>query len=281
MSGRIRVRVFPYLRARVLIMVFSRLIVNADDFGYDEAVNGAIMSGFEASLLTSTSIMANMPGFDHAVGLIRRHSFLQQKVGLHLNLTEGFPLSRPLMACPTFCGEGGRLIYDRDRSLFRLSRQERVAIYEELRMQLERVLATGIQPSHLDSHHHSHTEWAIAPLVCRLARNYGIRRIRLSRNMGPVQSRAKRWYKKLFNYRFLGRRSGLVDNTDYFGDIADMNYFLNTGGGASANAGVKRRLQGLSFEIMVHPLFDPTGRLVDYDGRDLREGLQPFIPIDP
>jgi predicted glycoside hydrolase/deacetylase ChbG (UPF0249 family) len=172
--------------------------------------------------------------------------------------------------------------------LFRLSRQERVAIYEELRMQLERVLATGIQPSHLDSHHHSHTEWAIAPLVCRLARNYGIRRIRLSRNMGPVQSRAKRWYKKLFNYRFLGRRSGLVDNTDYFGDIADMNYFLNTGGGvsantgggASANAGVKKRLQGLSFEIMVHPLFDPTGRLVDYDGRDLREALLPFTSID-
>jgi chitin disaccharide deacetylase len=139
-------RFFLYLRGRVLIMVFSRLIVNADDFGYSEAVNGAIMSAFESSLLTSTSIMANMPGFDHAVGLIHWHSFLQQKVGLHLNLTEGFPLSRALMACPTFCGEGGRLIYDRDRSLFRLSGQEREAIYEELRMQLERVLAAGIRP---------------------------------------------------------------------------------------------------------------------------------------
>jgi predicted glycoside hydrolase/deacetylase ChbG (UPF0249 family) len=177
------------------------------------------------------------------------------------------------MACPAFCGEDGRLIYDGDRSLFRLSRQEREAIYEELRMQLERVLATGIRPSHLDSHHHSHTEWAIAPIVCRLARDYGIRRIRLTRNMGPVPSRAKRWYKKLFNYRFLGRRSGLVDNTDYFGDIADLSYFLNAVGGA-------KRLQGLSFEIMVHPLFDPAGRLVDYDGRDLREALLPFTPID-
>ena len=192
------------------------------------------------------------------------------------------------MACPTFCGEDGHLIYHRDSPLFRLSRQERGAIYEELRMQLERVLAAGIRPSHLDSHHHSHTEWAIAPLVCRLARDFGIRRIRLTRNMGPVPSRAKRWYKKLFNYRFLGRHSGLVDNTDYFGDIADMSYFLNAGGrggenairGARANAGVKKRLEGLSFEIMVHPLFDPSGRLVDYDGKDLREALLCLTPID-
>ena len=231
------------------------------------------MSGFESSLLTSTSIMANMPGFDHAVGLVRRHPVLQQKVGLHLNLTEGFPLSRALMACPIFCGEDGRLIYDRDRSLFRLNRKEREAVDSELRMQLERVLAAGIRPSHLDSHHHSHTEWAIAPLVCRLARSYDIRRIRLTRNMGLIPSRAKRLYKKLFNYWFLGRRSGLVDNTDYFGDIGDMNYFLNTGG--------KRPLQNLSFEIMVHPLFDAAGGLVDYDGKDLRQELIPFTPINP
>lgn len=242
-------------------MVFSRLIVNADDFGYSEAVNRAIMSGFESGLLTSTSIMANMPGFDHAVGLIQLHPVLQEKVGIHLNLTEGFPLSQALMACPTLCGENGRFAYDRDRSLFRLGRKEREAVYEELQMQLERVLAAGIRPSHLDSHHHVHTEWAIAPLVCRLARSYGIRRIRLTRNMGLMPSRARRWYKRLFNYWFLGRHRGLVDNTDYFGDIGDMHYFLNTG--------VKKRLEGLSFEIMVHPQFDPTGRLVDYDGKDL------------
>src|SRR5579863_958980 len=271
-------------------MSFFRLIVNADDFGYSEAVNRAILNSFESSLVTSTSIMANMPGFDHAVGLIRRHDLKEQKVGVHLNLTEGFPLSRTLTACPTFCGEDGRFIYHRDRSLFRLSRKERVAVEDELRMQLERVLAAGIRPSHLDSHHHVHTEWAIAPLVCGLARRYGIRRIRLTRNMGPVPSRAKRWYKKLFNYWFLGRRSGLVDNTDYFGDIADMNYFLNRGEGRRENsagagraksAGVGRAggwARDLSFEIMVHPLFDPSGRLVDLDGRDLREGLQPFIP---
>ena len=151
-------------------MALSRLIVNADDFGYSEAVNRAIVCGFESSLVNSTSLMANMPGFDHAIGLIRKHPFLQQHAGLHLNLTEGYPLSRALSACPTFCGSGGRLTYHRERPLFRLSRRERVAVYEEMEMQLERVVVAGIRPTHLDSHHHAHTEWAIAPLVCRLAR---------------------------------------------------------------------------------------------------------------
>jgi predicted glycoside hydrolase/deacetylase ChbG (UPF0249 family) len=253
-------------------MAFSRLIVNADDFGYSETVNRAIVTSFESSLVTSTSIMANMPGFDHAVGLVRQHAALQDSVGVHLNLTEGFPLSRVLPACPLFCGEGGRLIYDRDRSLFRLTPKERKAVDEELRMQVERVLAAGIRPTHLDSHHHSHTEWAIAPLVCRLARDYGIRRIRLTRNMGQIPSRAKRLYKKLFNAWFLGPRSGLAENTDYFGDIDDMNYFLHRRDQKPAG--------NLSFEIMVHPLFDKNGQLVDYDGRDLRLGLLSFTPID-
>ncbi len=268
-------------------MRFSRLIVNADDFGYSEAVNKAIVTGFESALLTSTSLMANMAGFDDAVGIVGRGNVPAQKVGVHLNLTEGFALSGALAACRRFCGPDGRFIYRRDRSLFRLSRKERVAVYAELRMQLERVLAAGIRPTHLDSHHHVHTEWAIAPLVCQLARTYGIRRVRLTRNIGPVGNRAKHWYKTFFNYWFLGRRSGLVDNTDYFGDVSDMNYFLDIGGrgmGRRRGTGGKRMVGGggiayggpgdPSFEIMVHPMFDPSGRLVDLGGRDLREELR-------
>jgi chitin disaccharide deacetylase len=269
-------------------MRFSRLIVNADDFGYSEAVNKAILTGFESALLTSTSLMANMPGFDDAVGILRRGNVAEQQVGVHLNLTEGFALSGAVADCPTFCAPDGRFVYRRDRSLFRLSRKERVAVYEELRRQLERVLAAGIRPTHLDSHHHVHTEWAIAPLVCRLARTYGIRRVRLTRNIGPVGNRAKHWYKTFFNFWFLGRGSGLVDNTDYFGDISDMKYSLNIVGGrgmggrtsaggrigAVGRSGAGGRSRDRSVEIMVHPKFDPSGRLVDLDGKDLRAELR-------
>jgi predicted glycoside hydrolase/deacetylase ChbG (UPF0249 family) len=96
-------------------MRFSRLILNADDFGYSEAVNRAILSAFESSLVTSTSIMANMPGFDDAIGMVGRGNVVGQKVGVHLNLTEGFALSgsylsaRPVTIPAEPQGAGGGL----------------------------------------------------------------------------------------------------------------------------------------------------------------------------
>jgi predicted glycoside hydrolase/deacetylase ChbG (UPF0249 family) len=250
-------------------MPFSRFIINADDFGYSEDVNQAILTSFECSLVNSTSLMANMPGFDHAIGLFHQHDFLQQKVGVHLNLTEGTPLTRRIRGCTVFCGDGGRFRYDRARSLFQLSRQEKEAINEEMEAQVERVLAAGIRPTHLDSHHHIHTEWAVAPLVCRLARVYDIPRVRLSRNMGPIASQSKRLYKKIMNRWYFGRRSGLV-NTDFFGDIADMKFFSAAG---------RRIDQRWSFEIMVHPNFGEGGNLVDLDRKDLQQELLPVLRL--
>jgi predicted glycoside hydrolase/deacetylase ChbG (UPF0249 family) len=252
-----------------LIMALSRLIVNADDFGYSEAVNRAVLMSFDYSLVNSTSLMANMPGFDHAIGLFHQYNHLHQKVGLHLNLTEGAPLTRGMLACPVFCGESGHFRYDRGRSLFRLGRREREAVYEEFKAQLERALAAGVRPTHLDSHHHIHTEWAIAPLVCRLARVYGVPRVRLTRNMGLVAGLPRRLYKKVFNRWWLGSRSGLV-NTDYFGDVADMMTYL---------AGGRQPDERLSFEIMVHPLLDERGRLVDLDRKDLQQELLPVLRL--
>lgn len=45
----------------------KRMIVNADDFGFSEAVNHGILKAMQEGIVTSTSIMANMPGFAHAV----------------------------------------------------------------------------------------------------------------------------------------------------------------------------------------------------------------------
>src|ERR1700753_2195819 len=81
------------------VMALSTLIINADDFGLSSIVNRAILVSMEKGLVTSTSIMANMPGFDHAIGLVRVHSKLAGRVGVHLNLTEGQPLSKPILGC--------------------------------------------------------------------------------------------------------------------------------------------------------------------------------------
>lgn len=255
-------------------MALSRLIVNADDFGISNTVNRAILASMECGLVTSTSMMANMPGFDDAVTLVREHPFLAGKIGLHLNLTEGRPLSRPIVDCPVFCNNRGCFVYRRQRPLFILSRQEKTAVYEEMKTQLERVLAAGIRPIHLDSHHHFHTEWGMAPLVCRLGREYGITRLRLTRNTGRIPGYSRRIYKVIFNKWRLGSQRSFC-NTDYFGDIEDMKIFARHG-----------RVEGKSIEIMVHPLFDEAGGLVDLDRQDLYEQLgsilkQPALRISP
>lgn len=159
-----------------------KITINADDFGYSQAVNTAILRSFEQILITSASMLANMPGFEDAVHLLETHKFLPRHIGLHLNLTEGYPVSEEIRSCSRFCDEEGRFIYDRRRPLFLLTRRERKAVFREMCAQMDRLIAAGIQPTHLDAHHHIHTHWVIAKLLARLGRRYHIRKIRLTRN---------------------------------------------------------------------------------------------------
>jgi predicted glycoside hydrolase/deacetylase ChbG (UPF0249 family) len=191
-----------------------------------------------------------MPGFEDAVIIVRQHPELDGNIGLHINLTEGYPLTSAILDCPVFCAADGGFIYNRQRPLFRLSRRERTAVYEEMQAQLKKVLAAGICPIHLDSHHHVHTEWAIAPLVCRLGQEYGIPRIRLTRNMGLLKDYPRRVYKTLFNRWRLGRHRGFK-NTDYFGDMEDMKLFSEN-----------KKASEKSIEIMVHLKLSENGSLV-------------------
>jgi chitin disaccharide deacetylase len=246
-------------------MTLSLVTINADDFGMNSTVNRAILSSVEQGLVTSTSIMANMPGFEEAVGLVRAHDELRGRVGVHLNLTEGRPLSQPILGCRVFCGADGSFYFKRERPLFRLEKPVKAAAYEELRMQLQKVVEAGITPTHLDSHHHIHTEWAVVPLVRRLAKEFRIPRIRLTRNMGRQPNYLKRLYKAVFNRWQLGRHTGL-NNTDLFGDIDDMVYHARS-----------RWPEGSTIEIMVHPLFNEQGELVDLNRRPLQPQLAPIL----
>ena len=246
-------------------MALSTLIINADDFGMSSTINQAILKSIHEGLVTSTSIMANMPGFEDALALVRDHASLKGRVGVHLNLTQGRPLSTPILSFPLFCDADGSFCFARQHSLFRLTVKQQEAVYEEFRTQLERVISAGIAPIHLDSHHHIHTEWAIAPLVRRLAREYNIPRIRLTRNMGRPPAYPKRFYKTIFN-RWRLDHTDRLGTTDLFGDIGDMIHFSRQGWPNDK-----------TIEIMVHPLFDESGGLVDLDRKDLRRQLEPIL----
>jgi predicted glycoside hydrolase/deacetylase ChbG (UPF0249 family) len=242
----------------------NKIIVNADDFGYNIAINKAILRSFQSMLITSTSLMVNMPGFEDAVQLVSTQRFLSKKIGLHLNLTEGYPLSQEIRKCRRFCDGSGLFIYHRKQPLFFLTPQEQKAIYQEMKAQIEKMIQAGIIPSHLDSHHHVHTEWAIMKLAIRLGKEYGVKKIRLTRNMGKQKGYSKKAYKYFLN-GYLKHFAGIT-GTNYFGDIDDMREMMKA-----------RPPKGKTIEIMVHPCLDEMQEVVDYDRKNLQEKLLPFI----
>lgn len=146
----------------------KRLIINADDFGYSSAVNAGIIKSYRQGLLTSTTIMPAMPGFDEAVGLAAEHRGLG--VGVHLTLTCGRPL---VQGHRTLVMDNGcfprKPFYEDPDTRIDLDEVER-----EWTEQIERVLRAGIAPDHLDSHHHIHIFKGVREVLYELARRYDL-----------------------------------------------------------------------------------------------------------
>lgn len=139
----------------------KKLIVNADDFGYCEAVNYAIIKAFQEGIVTSTTMMVNMPGFDHAIELAKQHPELG--VGVHMTMTCYKPL---LDTHKTLVDEHGYFAKDR-KDEFDVDE-----LYDEFKAQIEKIKAAGIHITHLDSHHHVHTIPRLRPLIDRIANEY-------------------------------------------------------------------------------------------------------------
>lgn len=137
-----------------------RLIVNADDFGVSRAVNLGIIDCFRRGIVTSATIMMNMPQAEDAVMLAKEHGM---PVGLHLVMTSGFPVSDDV---PSLVGEDGKF-RKRKEQLKGYSLKD---VEKEFRSQIEKALMMGLVPTHLDSHHHVHLEPQISDVVGDLAR---------------------------------------------------------------------------------------------------------------
>lgn len=128
------------------------IVLGADDYGQAEAVSRGIIDLILAGRLTATSSLVNGSDWPiHARWLApcRAHADL----GLHLNLTQGAPLSAAFRAAhgKTFPSLGRLLM------LAVLGRLSVAVVAEELRAQLEAFKDTlGFFPAYLDGHQHVH-----------------------------------------------------------------------------------------------------------------------------
>jgi chitin disaccharide deacetylase len=124
----------------------KRLIVNADDFGAGRGINRGIVEAHRDGILTSASMMVDMPGSEEAARLAAALPGLS--VGLHAVLT----------------GESEAPLVDFD---------ERERCRADLRRQVRRFAQlTGRSPTHLDSHHNVHRDPRLLPLFFELAEEH-------------------------------------------------------------------------------------------------------------
>jgi predicted glycoside hydrolase/deacetylase ChbG (UPF0249 family) len=127
------------------------LIVHADDVGMTHSVNAATIKALESGSVNSASIMVACPWFPEIADYAKAH--VDTDFGLHLTLTAERVYYRwgpvaPRDKVPTLVDENGYFRHDWNAG----ARIEPKEVEQEIRAQIERAYAMGIQPTHLDSH---------------------------------------------------------------------------------------------------------------------------------
>ncbi len=213
-----------------------KLIINADDLGASAEINEAVFEQMAAGRITSATFMATGPSLDAALkrsGLFRRASF-----GVHLDIT-GFPSLSRSTELDAFRGKA-------QKELGRLRREPikqslKAAVYQEWRLQLERLISAGVLVTHVDSHHHTHTIPGLFWVLRAVLKDFGIAKLRLSKNLFiEKQPWTHVLKKKLWNTAIKAACGSVT--TQGFADFATF-----------VKATLARHLPYKTFEAMVHP----------------------------
>ncbi|WP_378956323.1 ChbG/HpnK family deacetylase [Pelosinus sp. sgz500959] len=156
----------------------KHLIINADDFGLHETVNLGIIQGYTTGIITSTTIMASGKAFEHAVGLAETNQKLG--VGVHLTLVGEKPVCHPDQV-KSLVDQDGYLSpqYPQFLKNYLLGKIQLSDIRRELTAQVKKVVDSGIQITHLDSHQHMHIVPAIMDITIDIAKDFGIKAVRI------------------------------------------------------------------------------------------------------
>jgi predicted glycoside hydrolase/deacetylase ChbG (UPF0249 family) len=127
------------------------IIVHADDLGETHAVNAAAIKALEAGAVNSASQMVPCPWFPEVADYAKSHPDVDFR--LHLTLTSERVYYRwgpaaPRDKVPSLVDANGYFHHDWEQHS-QINPQE---VEIELRAQIERALAMGVRPTHLDSH---------------------------------------------------------------------------------------------------------------------------------
>lgn len=234
-----------------------KIIINADDFGYSSDVNKAIEHAMKIGLISSTTMLVNMSGFEEGILLAKSEDFIE-RVGIHLNLFEGAPLTKEIQNCPIFCDKNGIFHGKKIRFYDPLIMKSSI-IYNELFAQIDKAVKSGIRPTHLDSHAHRHTNYFIGNIVIKLAKQFNIPSIRIHPNLNKRKNILSKMMVTIYNVRLTKHGIKCVD---YVGSIPEIKSTLP-------------KLKGI-IEVIAHPVYK-NGTILDSEyNSEITQLLSPF-----
>ncbi len=248
------------------------LTVNADDFGFTRDVNAGIIEAHTRGILTSTTLMANGAAYEDAVRLAVAHPTLD--VGVHLTLVGGCSVVQP-----------GRMLPATTADLVAAVMTGKIAVEEELDAQIGKILASGLRPTHLDTHKHTHLLPPVLHAVARLAKKYGILWVRRPFDL-PWDGKEAPWTRRtvsgaagMLRRRFLRvMREYGCRTTDYFAGFQLTGLY-----GPGELARLIRGLPDGWTEFMCHPgycteeLRNARTRLKESRARELEALVSPEV----
>lgn len=128
------------------------LIVHADDLGVAHSVDAASFDALDKNAVTSASVMVACPWLNEVAAYAKAHP--DADLGLHLTLTSEWKIYRwgPVEAkdqVPSLLDPSGYLWPETAPAAQHVRAEE---AEREIRAQIERAIAAGIHPTHLDSH---------------------------------------------------------------------------------------------------------------------------------
>jgi len=156
----------------------KRLIVTADDFGMNLAVNEAVEQAYSDGILTCASLMMGGAAVKDAVERARRMKGLG--VGLHLTLADGRPVSQRSQV-RGLIDEDGRFRNDLVGAGIRwfFNPLIRLQLAREINAQFQAFAATGLVLDHVNAHKHLHFHPTVTAMIISIGRRYGMLALRI------------------------------------------------------------------------------------------------------
>jgi predicted glycoside hydrolase/deacetylase ChbG (UPF0249 family) len=128
------------------------LIIHADDLAVAHSVDAASFDALDKGAISSASIMVPSPWITEVAAYAKAHP--NADLGLHLTLTSEWETYRwgsvePADKVPSLLDSAGT--FPMDEKVVAATAKP-IEVERELRAQIERAMALGIRPTHLDSH---------------------------------------------------------------------------------------------------------------------------------